>query len=126
MIPDEPNLPANPVLQPFYSMLDIMQTAIEADWHTIGEQDIGDVDEAAQREGLSAPERGAVFRSLTGNNPKLFTYLGFNSDRESLSPKLEKNARPDLTREAADRIRATALRAGFPAQATRRIQHSRP
>ena len=124
MVPDDPSLPVNPVLQPFYHMLATMEAAANAEWHTINGDDIESVDDEARKLGLNTPERAGIFDSLTGDDPLLLNYLRSNSNLESLSPRRKERTKITLTPEAADRVRATALKAGFPNNAVDRIQSS--
>ena len=56
---------------------------------------------------------------LTGNNQDLIAYLAYNSNTDTdtlfLIPGREPRRRLQLSKERADRLRAAALAAGFPA-----------
>ena len=141
LVSDDPNAPHNPRLQPFYTMFLAMDTAADHGWHTITAADIARVDAAAQDQGLSPEQARAVFAALTGGDPALANYLGYNSPLPSVvtaPPGVTYQNDPDpygrdlgprqapppplrISRESAGRIQGAALAAGFPARAAARV-----
>ena len=85
LVPDDPGAPYNPRLQPFYTMFLAMDAAANNGWHTITDGEIAQVDAAAQDQGLPPDQVRAVFAALTGGDPALANYLGYNSPLPSVA-----------------------------------------
>ena len=141
LVSDDPDAFYNPRLMPFYSMYMAMDAAANNGWHTIADGKIAQVDAAAQAEGLPPEQVRAVFAALTGGDPALANYLGYNSPLPSVvtaPPAVTHQGDPDphgrdlgtrqapppplrISREAAAHIRDAAIAAGFPSRHVARI-----
>ena len=122
LIPEVPNAPYNPKIQPFVTMAMTIEQAAQMDWHTINSEDITALDDAAQAQGLDTLTRYRLFSALAANDDLLLTYLRYNSERRSLVPP--ETPLPPLPRfpaEAVTRLQNVARRSGLPHQAAARI-----
>ena len=129
IVPDGPDAAYNPGLQPFYNMYAAIEAAAANGWHTITGDNINQLDDAAQAEGLSLEDRKVMFRTLTGNDPSLAGYLAYNSDREAAETEFGRHPNrpsPRLPRESARRLENAARAAGFPARHAALIGASGP
>ena len=128
IIPDDPDAPWIPTIQPFATMLAAIEAAMNEDWHTIDVAAIGMLDDAASNQGLDNSETHRLLYAMAGSNISLMHYLRYNSDRASTSPDPENErpkAAPTLTGAQAEHLRTAAARAGFPQASCRRISQGR-
>ena len=108
--------------QPFAQMLFSLEHAIENNIHTLNGDDIAALDDAAIAEGLDVQARHTMFREITLYN-NLFTYLTYNSPRESIAlrgskPRREKKT---LSQKTADKLAAAARDVGVPSVMANRM-----
>ena len=100
-----------------------LEEAVNHNIHTLNEQDIAKLDDAARDAGLDTQARHAMFREITLNNKSLFTYLVYNSPRESiaLQDRPANTPKRALTHDAATKLAATARQVGIPGNMASRI-----